>query len=328
MLAGALAGALALAPAAAAYLKLGFQLDSGAVVGARWGQPIRYLITNRDVPGATASDLRDAVQRAFATWAAVPNVSIASQFGGFTDAEPFVDDSLSVIGFRSRPDLDRTLAATTFQIDNVTGDVVEADIFVNSAFPWSVAANGQPPNFDVQSILTHEVGHFLGLSHSALGETTLLSGGDRRVLGAASVMFPIAYPGGNIADRTLKADDAAGISDLYGSAASRREVGSVNGRVLLNGAGVFGAHVTAFNPATGALVGGFSLDTQGRFVIGELSPGTYLVRAEPLDDADVTSFFDSSANVNINFKPTYYAHLVSVPAGGSSAAIEIKVSPK
>jgi hypothetical protein len=79
---------------------------------------------------------------------------------------------------------------------------------------------------------------------------------------------------------------------------------------------------------TGDLVGGFSLDAQGDFVIGGLKPGIYVLRAEPLDDADPTSFFDASTVVEIGFVPTYYATLVTVPAGGASAAVEIKVQPK
>ena len=60
----------------------------------------------------------------------------------------------------------------------------------------------------------HEIGHLHGLGHSALGETENSAGG-RRVIGAEAVMFPIAFTAGSISDRTLKADDIAGISDIY-----------------------------------------------------------------------------------------------------------------
>ena len=97
-----------------------------------------------------------------------------------------------MLGFQNRPDLDRTLAATNFFIDTTTGEIVESDIFFNSSFTWSTADAGITGRFDVGSIAQHEIGHLLGLSHSALGETELRAGG-RRVLGAESVMFPIAY---------------------------------------------------------------------------------------------------------------------------------------
>jgi len=320
--------ALALSPGVEAYLKLG-ALAGSRVVSIEWTQqPIRYFVTDRDAAGVTATQLQGAADRAFGTWAAVPNTNIAAQFIGFVSAEPFQDDGISVIGFRDRADLDRTLAATTFEIDTITGAILESDIYFNSAFDWSVATGGTPGRFDVESIAVHEIGHLLGLGHSALGETESNTGGGRSVLGKRAVMFPIAYPRGNIEDRTLEADDIAGITDIYGSTAANRELGAIQGRVTLNGAGVFGAHLTAFNPATGALVGGFSLNQQGDFVLASIEPGVYVVRVEPLDDADVDSFFDEEPVVNINFRPAYHSSLVAVPAGGAGRSIEIKVQAK
>src|SRR5258705_5865541 len=115
------------------------------------------------------------------------------------------------------------------------------------------------------------MGHFSGLSRSALGETELASGGGRRVLSAEAVLFPIAFASGSIAGRTLKADDIAGISDLYPDGDFVTADGSLSGRVTKDGQPLFGAHVVAFNPATGAMVGGFTLNAQGQFSILGLS---------------------------------------------------------
>ncbi|MFI5177232.1 MAG: matrixin family metalloprotease [Vicinamibacterales bacterium] len=327
-LVAALALVVALAPTVRAYLTLGVQVGS-RVIALKWpAMPVRYFITNRDVPGVTATQLQTAVDRAFAAWGSLPSARISAQFVGLTGADPANNDGVTVIGFQSHPELDRVLGATTHAVDDVTGVVVESDIFLNSTFDWSVAANGEASRFDVQSIATHEIGHLLGLSHSALGETELRPSGGRRVLAKSAVMFPIAFPAGTIADRTLKPDDIAGMSDLYPSTSFQQTTGSLPGRVTLNGAGLFGAHVTAFNISTGTTVGGFALDAQGRFTIDGLAPGMYVVRVEPLDDADLDSFFTPDAVVNINFKPTYYAKLVAVPAGGSTASIEIQVQAK
>lgn len=324
----ALVGVVIAAPASQAYLKIGFIGSDGRIQGLKWDRmPIRYLVTNRDVPGVTATQLQDAVDRAFDEWASAPAVSISTQFVGFTSIEPGPDDGVSVIGFRSRPDLERVLGATSFEFDNITGEFLASDIFLNSEFTWSVAASGDSSRFDVESISVHEVGHLLGLGHSALGETRSEDGG-RTVLGKRAVMFPIAYPRGNIEDRSLEADDRAGIADAYATSSSGQQFGSIRGRVTLNGSGIFGAHVTAFNQKTGDLVGGFSLGERGEFVISGLGPGLYVVRVEPLDDADIDSFFDEDTVVNINFKPTYHASLVAVPSGGSGEAIEIRVQAK
>ena len=311
---------------ALAYLKLGTRIGT-QLVTLRFGtMPVRYFITNRDVPNVSAAQLRDAVGRAFATWAAVPNVTISSEFVGFTGATPFQGDNANVLGFTTRADLDRVLGSTSFTVDTVTGNIVESDIFFNSLFTWSAATAGEAGRQDIETIALHEVGHMLGLGHSMLGETELVGTG-RRVIGAEAVMFPIAFSAG-VVNRALRADDQAGISDIYGTQAFRSSTGSITGRVTKNGTGVLGAHVVAFNPGIGKLIGGFSLAQDGTFVVGGLEPGTYVVRVEPLDDGDVTSFLESSLTIDADFKPAFYDRLVTVPRGGTSRSIDVKVVPK
>jgi len=310
-----------------AYLKLGFFTPAG-LVGIHWTRPINYFVTNRGADGVTASQMQAAMGRAFVTWAAVPNVAITPTFSGFTSAEPFEADGINAIGFRARPELERTLGATTFEIDDITGQILESDIFFNTAFNWSVASGGQSGRFDLESVGVHEVGHLLGMGHSGLGETELRVEGGRRVLGKRAVMFPIAYPAGNIEDRTLEADDRAGIVDIYGGRAAAARTGSISGRVTVGATGVFGAHITAMHFGTGDLVSTFSLTANGDFAIAGLAPGLYVVRAEPLDDADLESFFDDESAVNINFKPVFYSKLVSVPKGGTGPSIQVTVTGK
>jgi len=310
-----------------AYLKLGTRVGT-RTESLRWRTfPIRYFITNAGVSGVTAQQFQDAVTRAFNTWHAVENTQTSSTFVGFVQARPFSEDGANVIGYLSQPGQDRTLAATTFTVDTTDGRILESDIYFNTIFPWSTSDGGTADRYDVESIALHEIGHFLGLSHSALGETELI-GGSRRVIAAQSVMFPIAFRAGNIADRSLKADDIAGISDIYGTSTFNRELGSVSGRVTKSGRGVQGAHVVAFNPKTGKLVGGFTLNEAGDFVIAGLEPGPQILRAEPLDDGDVTSFFDDDFDVDLDFRVTFYERIVAVPRGGGARDIEIKVTAK
>jgi len=326
MLAAALVAVVlgATAPVALAYLKLGTRQGT-ALITLRWNSPIRYFVTNRDVPNVTAPQLRDAAGRAFARWAGVPNVAISSQFVGFTGATPSSGDGATVLGFTNRPDLDRVLGSTSFIVDTVSGEVLESDIFFNSSFAWSAASAGENDRHDIESIALHEIGHLLGLGHSMLGET--VNDGGRRVLGAEAVMFPIAFSPGTL-NRTLKADDVAGISDIYGADTFRKATGSVTGRITKNGAGVLGAHVIAFNPATGAMVGGFTLSPDGTFVIAGLDPGPQLIRVEPLDDGDVGSFLDPGLNIDADFQAAFYPKLVTVPRGGTSRSVDISVVAK
>jgi hypothetical protein len=316
--------AFALADSAQGYL----HFSTGDGTRLKWDdRPVRWFATERGVPGVSASAFQATLQRAFGAWEEVPTASIAFQFVGFTSAEPFEDDSLTVLGFQSEPDLERVLGATGFVIDIITSEIIEADVFFNSAFPWSTAAPGDESRIDLESVAVHEIGHLLGLGHSGLGETEVQPEGGRRVFASGAVMFPISLGRGATEDRELQPDDIAGVSDLYPDADFRASTGAVRGRVLRNGRGVRGAHVVTFNPATRALIAGFSLGADGEFQIAGLTPGAHVVRVEPLDDADIDSFFSLEA-VDVDFQVTYHPRLFVAPAGGVGERFDVAVRPK
>lgn len=327
-LALALLAALTLAQPAQAYLHF-TTTRAGQSMVIKWQRiPVRWFARDRGARGVSASEFQAALARAFAAWEAVPTASIAFQFAGFTGSEPFDDDGASVVGFQDHPGMDRVLGATGFLIDTLTGEIVEADIFFNSAMPWSTAASGDPAAFDLESVAVHEVGHLLGLGHSALGETEPRPDGGRRVLASGSVMFPIAFGRGITHDRELQPDDIAGVSDLYPDGTFRRQTGVARGRVTRNGAGVLGAHVMAFHPETGRSVGAFTLNRDGEFQIAGLPPGPHVIRVEPLDDADTESFFSRRDPIDVSFQPTFHPRLFIAPSGGEGDRVTVAVTPK
>ncbi len=314
-----------LATPAHAYLKFGVEVG-GRVVPVRWASgPIRYFVTEREFSGITPQAFTDAIGRATATWSRTAALPVSFSAQGLTRSQPLETDGRSTFGFLDRPDEERVLGATTFLLDATTGQILESDIYFNTRFRWSTAASGEPGAHDLESVALHELGHLLGLGHSAIGETEV-SGAGRRVISSGSIMFPIAMPAGSISDRVLQADDIAGVQELY-DAAPAGSIGSIQGRVTKNGGGVYGAHVVAFHLDTGVLVGGYALGDDGTFVIGGLLPGPYVLRVEPLDDADVESFF-APGRVDINFSVTYAPKVVVVQAGGSTAAVGIEVRPR
>jgi hypothetical protein len=287
---------------------------------------VSYFVGARGGGGVSASEFRDAVQRAFGNWEALPTSAVRFANAGVSERPPSDNDGVTLLAFADRPELDRTLGATSYTIDVVSGTLLEADVFFNAAFPWSVAPAGQAGRFDLETIATHEIGHLLGLGHSALGETEVVGTG-RRVLSAGAVMFPIAFSPGNIDGRRLQPDDIAGASDIYPDGSFRESTGSVSGRVTKDGLGVFGAHVVAMHLRSGALVGTFTLDDSGAFVLAGLEPGPVVLRVEPLDDGDVSSFIESQ-QVDLNFRVAFSARAVFVPRGGNVPDVDVQVVAK
>src|SRR5436305_2652409 len=76
------------------------------------------------------------------------------------------------------------------------------------------------------------------------------------------------------------------------------------------------------------MVGVFTLNNQGSFSIGSLSPGPHIVRVEPLDDADTDSFFSATARVELNFRVMFVDRVIVVLRGVDSGSVPIAVIGK
>lgn len=92
------------------------------------------------------------------------------------------------------------LGRTTVTYLTDTGEIVDADIEIrdDGAFKFTTSTPVPPDGNDLQSILTHEIGHFLGLAHSS----------DEQ-----AVMYYSRAAGTNF--RTLTDDDVQGICEIY-----------------------------------------------------------------------------------------------------------------
>jgi hypothetical protein len=185
------------------------------------------------------------------------------------------------------------------------GQILDADIYFNPSDPHTAYATpaalaGSTSSYDLSSLLTHELGHFLGFSHSAIW---------------SSMMYPFAPPPGNFSgqrataqrpDLPLGEDDRTGLRVLYPDMSSVLYTGTISGKIVpanplslpLSPPGVtgfFGAHIIAINAASGDVIGGTlggwscsgtgPVQFDGSYRIERLAVGeTYTIYAEPLDN--------------------------------------------
>jgi len=151
----------------------------------------------------------DASSRALAAWLLVdcagkkPSLTGAS-LGPVTCDESRYDPNggnANIVIFRDDdwpyPGGNDLFATTVVRFDPATGEILDADIEINTA-TFLVSATGGNVGVDLQSILSHEFGHFLGLAHSGV-DTTMQANWD----------------GVGTALRSLSEDDAAGMCDAY-----------------------------------------------------------------------------------------------------------------
>jgi hypothetical protein len=68
-----------------------------------------------------------------------------------------------------------TLALTTVFFDGDTGEIYDANVEINTNKDKFALASPAAGEFDLNAVLTHELGHFLGLSHSSVADATMYS---------------------------------------------------------------------------------------------------------------------------------------------------------
>ncbi len=92
----------------------------------------------------------------------------------------------------------KTIALTTITFATKTGEILDADIEVNSA-NIELSTSDTLVTSDLQSILTHEIGHFFGLAHTTVPNASMNPDYDR----------------GDLSFRSLSKDDTRGICEIY-----------------------------------------------------------------------------------------------------------------
>jgi hypothetical protein len=185
------------------------------------GTPLRWPATcipydvQRD--GSKSDDIdyetaKSVIDQAFATWQAAdcggspPSLVVRDHGAVVCNKAEYNQEqpNANLFTFRDRDwpytNAEDTLALTTITYNTETAEIYDADVEINS-FDAVFTLTDDPDlvNADLLSVLTHEVGHFLGLSHAPQ---------------RAATMYP-EYAPKDTHQRTLDADDMAGICEIY-----------------------------------------------------------------------------------------------------------------
>jgi hypothetical protein len=185
-----------------------FQLeaaDTGANV--RWYVPEVALQLDPELEEFFADlPLMRLMREAAAAWSGFGAPTL--QFVAGTPSAPGFDDEQNVNGvylahdWKFEPD---ALATTVATYESKTGHLIDADVFINANFQFAwVAADGQDKqHYDLLGVMTHELGHVLGLADSmSVPEAT---------------MSPY-FKRGDTHQRDLADDDEQGIAHNYDEA--------------------------------------------------------------------------------------------------------------
>lgn len=352
-----------------------FDVSTPGTINRQWSTSLGTspvtILTSDQTPDGQLNEIEAVIQQSLAAWTGVSGTSLTPSSLGTLQrtATPAActpldgmnsicfnqDDAgfaLGVLAFTRVVSADATgeqLSATT-PPSTFVGEILDADVFLrpgdpNTSFATPSALPLNPNAYDLESILTHELGHSFGFDHSGVWR---------------AMMFPFAPPPGQFTgtrptaespDAQLSDDDRTGLRVLYPDPSDATHIGTIAGHVLpanplalpLSPAGVTGifpAQVVAVDNATGvvasAVMAGWSCSDpgpavfDGSFFLEKLPVGStqnYQIYAEPLDGPvtlgnviyNLTSICRNS--VTDSGWPAQYACTVPAPAAPFSARV-------
>jgi hypothetical protein len=226
------------------------------------------------------SDVVGAARRAIARWVAVANIRFnlttsdlqsISAPGTRGDGVSLITVAHAAENFAPFVGAGAEVAGRTRIFSTVTGSITEADIVLNPG--QSFSSDGTRGTYDLEATFTHEIGHLLGLEHSAV------LGAIMQPRQGRNGIYDLSTP----APRSLSEDDRAGVRAIYGARLGSGVRGSVTGTISFSsGAPVFGANIWAEEAASGRVSASNITLANGSYRIEGLLPGSYRVFAQAL----------------------------------------------
>src|SRR6185369_12401842 len=166
----------------------------------------------------SGTDVVGAAKRSLARWASLANINFVVTWSQLTSVSPAsAGDGVSLITIADSAEneafnSDSTTGRTRIFYDRETGEIAEADVSINpkpkspEGAELQFSSDGSPGTYDLEATFTHEIGHLLGLDHSAVLAATMQS------QQAFNGTFGIPA----LTERTLSEDDRQRVRSLYG----------------------------------------------------------------------------------------------------------------
>ncbi|MHC4676248.1 MAG: matrixin family metalloprotease, partial [Planctomycetota bacterium] len=220
--------------------------------------PIHYTI-HRGANDELSLAWIPAITNAFDTWSAASSSTVSFTYDGTTAVSTQANDGENVIIWVTEDGNwshgSNVAAYTTTYVNASTGRILGFDMEINATpsrtatHPWS--ASGEAGKMDLQNMITHEVGHVIGLDH---------------VDDPSATMYPTMSLG-EINKRSLETDDVNGVSFLYPPQAVVFEMVSGNDQTGTPGTPLSESLIVKVTDGSGTPL-------SGQFVIFEIITGS------------------------------------------------------
>lgn len=126
-----------------------------------WFTTAKYWINSASAPATLSTQVPLVVQASTNTWDIATKAVVFAYQGDDASLTAGVRDGKNVVDFGSYSN--NNVIAVTF-IWSRGNSILETDLRMNIRYTWVIASEGTVPSgMDMQSILTHEFGHWAGL---------------------------------------------------------------------------------------------------------------------------------------------------------------------
>jgi len=250
------------------------------------------LSTSLQSPGAnikSGSDVVGAIRRALAHWSSIARINFLVTWSSASSVSPSNNgDGISLITIADTPEnqsfnADSTAGRTRVFFDPETGTIAEADVSINphpkteAGADLQFSTDGSLGTYDLEATFTHEIGHLLGLDHSAVLGSTMQ--------GRQAFNGTFGLPA--LTERTLSEDDRQRVRSLYGP---KLKLGRIEGHLIDNrlpntSSPLSSVSIWAENVSSGRVVASGTTNDDGAYKFDGLAPGQYRVVVAPREDS-------------------------------------------